>query len=244
MSNGYLLEGYHGDTAASASRSERLAFIRRTYAHLTGAVVAFVILTTLLIKSGVGEGFLRTLMANSAAWIGVMVLFIAGGFAAQYLARSNASRPTQYLGLALYVGLWTIIFLPILTIAETHPRFAGKNIAAQAGLMTLVVFAGLTAAVFLSKKDFSFLGTGIMVISFIALGLVICAVVFGFGLGIWFSVAMIALASACILYDTSNVLHHYRTDQHVGAALELFGSVAMLFYYILRLVMATSSSSD
>ena len=29
-----------------------------------------------------------------------------------------------------------------------------------------------------------------------------------------------------------------RTDQHVGAALELFASVALLFWYVLRLLMS------
>jgi FtsH-binding integral membrane protein len=43
------------------------------------------------------------------------------------------------------------------------------------------------------------------------------------------------------MYDTSNVLHHYRTDQYVAASLALFASVAMLFFYVLRLVMAFSN---
>ena len=46
---------------------------------------------------------------------------------------------------------------------------------------------------------------------------------------------MIALASMYILYDTSNVLRTYRTDQYVAASLALFASVALLFWYILRL---------
>jgi FtsH-binding integral membrane protein len=241
MNDGYLLEGYHGEAAAYAPTSERVAFIRRTYAHLAGAVIAFVGLEALLLKSGAAHQFVMGQMANNGAWIALMLLFIGGGFAARWMARSR-SRPTQYLGLALYVVLWTIVFLPILTIAEYHPRFAGKHIALQAGIMTLVVFGGLTAAVFLSKKDFSFLGHGLMVVAWMALGLIFCAVIFGFGLGIWFSVAMIALACGFILYDTSNVLYHYGTDEHVGAALELFASVALLFYYIVRLILQSSSS--
>ena len=54
----------------------------------------------------------------------------------------------------------------------------------------------------------------------------------------FFSVAMVAFAGAAILYDTSNVLHHYPEDRAVGAALELFASVALLFWYILRLFMS------
>jgi hypothetical protein len=59
-------------------------------------------------------------------------------------------------------------------------------------------------------------------------------------LGTWFSFAMVGLAAAFIIYDTSNVLHRFRTDQDVGAALQLFASVALLFYYILRIVMSSN----
>ena len=60
---------------------------------------------------------------------------------------------------------------------------------------------------------------------------------FNFQLGVWFSGAMIGFASMYILYETSNVLHRYRTDQYVAAALALFAAVALLFWYILRLMM-------
>ncbi len=47
---------------------------------------------------------------------------------------------------------------------------------------------------------------------------------------------MVVLFSGWILYDTSNILHHYSTDQHVGAALHLFASLATLFWWVLRLM--------
>ena len=72
----------------------------------------------------------------------------------------------------------------------------------------------------------------------LALVLIVAAAIFGFELGVFFSVAMVAFAGAAILYDTSNVLHHYPENRAVGAALELFASVALLFWYILRLFMS------
>ncbi|MEM6329409.1 MAG: permease, partial [Planctomycetota bacterium] len=39
-------------------------------------------------------------------------------------------------------------------------------------------------------------------------------------------------------YDTSNVMHHYQPGQHVAASLSLFASVALLFWYVVRLLMA------
>ena len=107
----------------------------------------------------------------------------------------------------------------------------------SAGVVTLVVFGGLTATVFMTKVDFSFLRMFLAVIGLSAFGLILLSLLFGFQLGNWFSIAMIVLASGYILYETSNVLHRYRTDQSVAAAAALFASVGLLFYYILRLFM-------
>jgi FtsH-binding integral membrane protein len=107
-----------------------------------------------------------------------------------------------------------------------------------AGILTLLLFAGLTAVVFTTRKDFSFMGSILKIGGFIAIGLIVCGAIFGFELGLVFSGAMVLLAGGAILYDTSKILLHYRTDQHVGAALELFASVALLFWYVLRIVMS------
>jgi FtsH-binding integral membrane protein len=104
--------------------------------------------------------------------------------------------------------------------------------------MTLTLFAGLTATVFITRTDFSFLKTALTVGGFIAIGAIVCGALFGFNLGMWFSVAMIVFACGAILYDTSNILHHYQEDQYVGASLQLFASVALLFWYVLRLFMS------
>lgn len=239
----YLTDGYYRDSAAAAPVNERVAFIRRTYLHLCGAVIVFVALEALLIKAGAGQQLLQAMMgAGKFAWIGLMVLFVAGGYLAQYMARSDSPPATQYLGLAMYVGLETLIFLPILTLCTMYKQFA--DIPLQAGILTLTVFGGLSAVVLVSKRDFSFMGYALRILALMALGLVVVAVFTGLSLGIWFSVAMIGLACGFILYDTSNVLHHYDTNSHVAASLSLFASLATLFYYIIRLMMQLASSND
>ena len=92
--------------------------------------------------------------------------------------------------------------------------------------------------VFLTRKDFSFLRGILMWGGIVALVLIAGGAIFGFNLGTYFSVAMVALAGASILYDTSNVLHHYPEDRYVGAALSLFASVAMMLWYVLRLFLS------
>jgi uncharacterized protein len=94
--------------------------------------------------------------------------------------------------------------------------------------------------VFITKKDFSFLGGILTIGGFIALGLIVCSAIFGFTLGLIFSVVMVAFAAAAILYDTSKIMHNYATHQYVAASLELFASVALLFWYVLQVVMSLS----
>lgn len=231
----YMVDGYYRETAASAPASARAAFIKRTYVHLAAAILAFVGLEAALISSGAAVDIVNTMFAQRGAWLGLMVLFVVGGMGAQYLARSRQPVGLQYAGLTLYVLLETVIFLPILTYASIR---LGPAVPLQAGILTLAVFGGLTVAVFVSGKDFSFMGPILWTLSFLALGLVLAAVLFGFTLGLVFSVAMVALAAGFIIYDTSNVIHHYGTNEHVAASLELFASVALLFYYILRIFIA------
>jgi FtsH-binding integral membrane protein len=232
----YLVDGYHTETVASAPPSARVRFIRRTYAHLAGAVLAFVGIEAALFASGAATDVLRTMFAFNGSWIALMILFVASGYAAQAMARSRSNVGLQYAGLTLYVLLEVVIFLPILSIAEA--RFPGQNLPLQAGIVTLAAFGALTTAVFLSGKDFSFLRPVLSVVAVLSVGLVIAAAFGVFTLGLGFSVAMVALACGFIVYDTSNIIHHYGTDQHVSAALELFASVALLFYYVLRIFMS------
>jgi FtsH-binding integral membrane protein len=238
----YLVDGYYRESAAEAPVSARLAFIRRTYAHLLVAVLAFVGLEALLIHSGIGLQIMREIINNPVLLIGTLVLFIGSGFAARAMARSEASPATQYMGLALYVAVEVLIFLPVMLYCQMVPRF--QDVPLQAGILTGVVFTGLSAVVFISKKDFSFLGHVLWIALWVALGLIIVSFFTPLNLGVWFSAALIAIACGYILYDTSNVLHHYPTNAHVAASLELFADVALLFYYIIRLMLQVASAGD
>ena len=237
----YAYDDTYGEGYAVASRpaSERAAFVKRTYLHLGGAILAFVGIEAALITSGVALEIVQTMFVGRAAWIGLMVLFIAGGYVASYMARTGQSVGVQYAGLSLYVLLEVLIFLPILTITQLpqFPQYA--NVPLQAGMVTLLVCGGLTAGVFLSGKDFSWMGPIIGVASMLALGLIVASIFLGFNLGLIFSVAMVGLAAAAIIYQTSNVMHHYGPQEHVAASLALFASVATMFWYVMRIFMAS-----
>ena len=224
-------------TVSQAEPSERAAFIRRTYAHLAGAVLAFVGLEIYMVNSPIAT-MLLNVMAMRFGWLLILGGFIILGRLASGLASGGASPTMQYAGLTLYVIAESVIFAPILWIAVRYS--STRDVLPMAGLLTLMLFGGLTLVVFTTKKDFSFL-RGILSIGFmVALGLIVCAVLFGFNLGLVFSGAMVLLASGAILYDTSRIMKHYGPGQHVAASLQLFASIALLFWYVLQIVMSLS----
>lgn len=232
-------DGNYIATAANAPVTARAAFVRNTYMHVAAAVAGFIGLEVLFFGTGFAEQYLRTIFTSGAgkfAMIALLVMFIGGGYVANIMAHSR-SKSTQYLGLIGYVALEAIFFLPILYVAEN--RYPGQHLALQAGLVTMAVFGALSTFVFISGANFSFLGPIITVLSFAALGVIICSMIFGFHLGLLFSAAMVVLAAGCIIYQTSNIIHEYPTDAYVGAALGLFSSLATMFYYILRIFMSS-----
>jgi hypothetical protein len=224
--------------AIEAAADERVAFLRRTYAHLFAAVTAFTGLVALFVNTDVVAAPMFSLIQNGQWWL-ILVLFLAASWGAQWMAHSGASPAVQYCGLGLYTVAEAIVFTPLLYFLNQMP--GGANIMLQAGALTLIIFGGLTAVVMLTGADFSFLRTVLWVAGIAAFGLVLVAAFTGFSLGLWFVVGMIVLMCGYILYDTSNVLHHFRTDQHVAASLELFASLATLFWYVLRLMMILNS---
>jgi FtsH-binding integral membrane protein len=223
--------------AGRAHADVRAAFIRRTYAHLAGAILAFIGLETVLLQiPGIDQQVILPMLRGS--WFFVMLAFMAVGWVANRWAQSNTSPGMQYLGLGLYVVAEAVIFLPLLYLATKLTD--DPNLIPTAGIMTLAIFGGLTVAVFITGKDFSFLRTILMIGSCLALGVIVTSFLFPISLGLLFCYAMVVLMSGYIVYYTSNVLYHYRTDQHVAAALALFASVATLFWYILQIAMLSS----
>ena len=149
----------------------------------------------------------------------------------------NIHQRSQYAALGAFVLAWAIVFVPLLYVANAYAPGTIKS----AALVTLVGFSGLTAMAFISGKDFSFLGSVLRWGGIVALVMIGAGVLFGFQLGTFFSVAMVGFAGAAILYDTSNVMHHFSEDRYVGAALQLFASVALMFWYVLQLLMSFGS---
>jgi FtsH-binding integral membrane protein len=230
-----------GSVAIDATVDERKAVIRRTYVHLMAAIYGFVALEFLFFSMGLPAIALQFLGNTPMAWLIVLGAFMVVSWVANSWAQSATSPGLQYAGLTLYVVVEALIFVPLLALAMNQTvniqGVGNVGVIPAAAVTTLLIFGGLTAFTFLTKKDFSFLGSFLALIGISAMVLIVVSMIFGMHLGIWFVWGMIVLASGYILYYTSNVMHHYRTDQHVAAALALFASVALLFWYVIQIFM-------
>jgi FtsH-binding integral membrane protein len=223
-----------GNSAANAMPADRAQFIRRTYMLLAAAIGAFILVEAFLFASGGAYAIASVIFAGGGVgWLLVLGLFMLISFIANKWAVSDTSTALQYLGLGIYVIAEAIIFVPLLFFAMYYA--SESAVILKAGIVTLGLFLGITATVFLTRSDFSFLGPILSIGGFAALGFIVASILFGFTLGSVFAFLMVAFAGTAILYQTSNVLHRFRTDQHVAAAMVLFASVALLFWYILRI---------
>jgi len=230
---------YHGaPVVAQASAQERAAFITKTYLHLLGAIVAFTFLEVLWFATPVAGLTIRFMTGGALNMLIVLGAFIGVGFLANKWAMSAASLGKQYAGLGLFTVAESLLFLPLIYMAWAAGAQGEPGLLSKAVMITLTMFGSLTGIVFVTRKDFSFMRSVLIFAGFAAMGLVAASLIFGFSLGMVFSYAMIAFACGYILYDTSNVMLHYRTSQHVAAALALFASVMLLFWYVLRILLS------
>lgn len=221
---------------AHAKEVEKAEFYKKTYLHVALAILAFIGVETVLLKT-VPPEVIGLMFQGKFTWLLIIGVFWLASVLANKWSLSQ-SRSVQYMGLGFYILLEALIFMPMIYIAVVN---VGGSIIYQAAMLTIAMFSGISFVAFTSKRDFSFLRNIIVIGGFISLGLIVGGMIFGFDLGLWFSVGMVILASATILYQTSKLKDSYTTDQYVGASLQLFASIMLLFWYILRILMSRRS---
>lgn len=210
---------------------DRSNFIWKCYAHVVGAILAFAAIEVYFFQSGIAAAIAAPMLNN---WLLVLGAFMLAGWGASHVAHRVQSKNAQYAALAGFVFVQALIFAPMLYIANA----TAPGVIDSAAGVTMLGSVGLIATAMITRKDFSFL-RGLLVWGFIlAMVAIVGGVLFGFALGTWFSVAMIGFAGAAVLYDTSNILHHYPQDKYVAASMALFASIALMFWYVLRLFMS------
>jgi FtsH-binding integral membrane protein len=216
---------------SAASVEDRSDFIWKCYAHVVGAIIAFAAIEVYFFQSGIAARIAAPMLNN---WLLVLGAFILAGWGASHVAHRVQSKNAQYAAFAAFIFVEALIFAPMLYIAAmTQP-----GVIDSAAGVTVLGCIGLIATAMVTRKDFSFLRGLLTWMFFLALAGIIGSLLFGFELGTWFSVAMIGFAGAAVLYDTSNIMHHYPQDKYVAASMQLFASIALMFWYILRLFMS------
>lgn len=217
---------------ATVNSYDQQTFLRQTYGHLLGAVVAFIALEYVLFASGIAA-LLAPIMASN--WLIVLGGFMLLGFVTRYFTSKKSTPSMQYIEMAVTVVLQAVIFLPLLAYAV---YFTDGTVLSHAAMITLGMFGVLTAIVAYTGKNFSFMGPFLAVIGIAALVAIVGSILFSVTLGFYFALAMVVFAAAVVLYETSNVLHQYGPGQHIAAATGLFAAVALLFYYVLSALIS------
>jgi len=213
------------------SVDDRSTFIWKCYAHVVGAILAFAAIEVYLFESGIAEAIAVPMLNN---WLMVIGAFMLAGWGASHVAHRVQSIQAQYAAFAVFIVFEALIFAPMLYMAY---MMEPGMIDSAAGV-TILGCIGLIATVMITRRDFSFLRGMMVWMGFLALAAIIGSLMFGFQLGTWFSVAMIGFAGAAVLYDTSNIMLHYPQDKYVAASMQLFSSIALMFWYILRIFMS------
>ncbi len=214
-------------TAAQASVAERVGFIRKVY--------GLFFLATLFAVGGVLLGFsFPPLMSYALRHPWIMLFAMMGGVMGAQAVRHV--RGVNLLALFGFTTLTGLIISPLMAlIAATNPASI-----LQAGVLTVGIFGGLTAYVFISKRDFSFLRgmvvTGLIVV--ILAGLLNVFLVGSSAFGFAVAAATLLLFAGFVLYDTSNIIRRYPTNEYVAGALSLYLDAFNIFLALIRILNA------
>lgn len=227
---------YFNNTLVSeVSVEEQATFFKKTYANLAIGVLLFIVIESFFLKIPALVEFMLS-MTDGYLWIVLLLGFMGVNMLSNRLAFHPSSKLIQYTGYVMYIVVEALIFIPLIYIAIFTSE--GYELINQAAILTLGLFVGLSAVVLLTRINFSFLKSVLTIGFVLAIALIIAGLIFGFDLGLWFSAAMVFLASGSILYNTYTIKEKYTPEQFVPAALSLFASLMLLFWYILRILLS------
>lgn len=210
----------------------RTSFLIKVYQHLALAVVAFMVFETFLFMTGAAEAIYNFVAGSRGTWFLVLGGFMIVNMITSKAAHNLSNPSAQYAGLFGLAAAESLLFAPMLYYVFNTD---GAGTVAAAAAVTGAGFAGLTVVAMVTKSDLSWLRPILMFAGVMAMVAIGAALLFGFHLGVWFSVAMVAFAGASILYQTQNIIRRYPAWAYVGAAVGLFGSLMTMFWYVLRI---------
>ena len=218
----------------------RRLFFRRTYMHLAGAIAVFAVVEDWLLRQPFVPVLVETMAGSNWRWLVVLGLFLGVALVAQHVARTRPGSVAAYAGLALYVAAEAVIFAPLLYVAgELAP-----GAIPTAAVLTVALAGALTVAAWAAPRAFSvphalLAGTGVLLNV-----VIVTSLVAGFRLGVFFSVLVVAWAALSILRGTVDLQDRYGDDEYVLASLHLLTDVALMFWYVLRVLVLSKLEDD
>lgn len=236
--------------ASTASTGERIDFIRKVYSLVFLGILFFSASIALPVLGS--EYFFDIPVLSDIFWLSTqlpwwaaLLLIIGSSFVVHAVSMVRGLNLVAFFAMSF---LWAFLTIPMIAMTfAIGGHLGGLMMIVQAAGLTTLVFGGLTVYVFVTKKDFSFMRGFLMVGLFLSLGAIIAL---GVGsmlgwvqemgpLNIGLSIILVLLFAGYVLYDTSNVIHHYATDMVVPAALALMVDFIILFRQILFLIIAS-----
>lgn len=218
---------YQTRTVFGVSRpEERAAFVRSVYLWLMGGfgVAAVGAFSTPFVLAPL-------LSLGRFAFLALIIGWFASSMWAQAVSRR---RPQNRYAYALFTYLSGVLAgTAMIATAQT----SGVNVVFGALVLTAVDFLALSAIAFVTKKDFSFLGSFVMVGLIVAIAASLIGIFYHAEIfHLMISAVIVIACSAKILWDTSRMLQTGDTSDAAGFALSLFISLLNIFLSLLRLL--------
>lgn len=203
---------------------QRMAFLQRVY------LTFFLSLVMATIGAYVGLSSFATLKVV-AQWFWPLVIAEILVLLATYAVRKIPG--VNLLALGSFTFLSGLIMSPLLAMYIAAKK---AHLIQEALILTSIIFLGLTVYVFVTKKDFSFLGGTLFMGLFAMIGVGILLIFLPASPFIHkiFCAVGAFLFSCFILYDTSRLLSEWEDNDYVAFALELYLDFVNLFLYLLR----------
>jgi FtsH-binding integral membrane protein len=222
--------------AIHAAVDARMAFVRRTYAHLLAELVAVALVVYVSLQTPALE---RLAGALWGSWLIYILAFFGVSLVTRKMLEGQRSMAVQYAAAGIWVFFLGLLVTPLALFAR---HLTGSfAVLGEGAILTGCVFTGITAYVFFTKKDFSFLRGALWMLSWLALGVGILVTVFG-GFGgasasIVYSCVWVLLLGGWVLHDTSKVLHHRHVSEHVAASVDLLVDFVYMFIHIVSILL-------
>jgi modulator of FtsH protease len=226
--------------------ADALPFLRRVYTLFTGGVVFAIVGALVALYAGSpvvlrGDGDLLAVPPIVAFemqhGIVMLIVYIAAFFGASFARRVSGLNVVALFGYTFITGLFVAPTLFIAQLMASHGATLDASPVRDAFLLTGAAFTGLTGYVFITRKDFSFMGAALSMGLWVIIGASILAM-FVHSAALQLAIASVGVLLFCgfILYDTSRLLHGREDDDAVGAALGMFLNVVNLFLMLLRIL--------